>query len=96
MVDRHDSRAALRFIILIGILSFFADFTYEGSRSIVGPYLASLQASGAIVGIVTAFGELLATDSRENNCGCGKEGGSQFRTSARKRIARRRARSSPK
>jgi MFS family permease len=56
---RHDSRTALRFIILIGILSFFADFTYEGSRSIVGPYLGTLQASGAIVGIVTGFGELL-------------------------------------
>ena len=39
MADRRDSRIALRFIILIGILSFFADFTYEGSRSIVGPYL---------------------------------------------------------
>ena len=48
-----------RFIILIGILSFFADSTYEGSRSIVDTYLASLQASGAIVGIVTGFGELL-------------------------------------
>lgn len=53
------SRVALRFIVLIGILSFFADFTYEGSRSIVGPYLASLQASGTIVGIVSGFGELL-------------------------------------
>ena len=42
MADRRDSRIALRFIILIGILSFFADFTYEGSRSIVGPYLATL------------------------------------------------------
>ena len=52
-------RTALRFIILIGILSFFADFTYEGSRSIIGPYLATLQATGAIVGIVTGFGELL-------------------------------------
>ena len=29
---------ALKFVILIGILSFFADFTYEGSRSILGPY----------------------------------------------------------
>ena len=57
--DRRDSRIALRFIILIGILSFFADFTYEGSRSIVGPYLATLQATGTIVGIVTGFGELL-------------------------------------
>ena len=55
MADRRDSRIALRFIILIGILSFFADFTYEGSRSIVGPYLATLQATGTIVGIVTGF-----------------------------------------
>lgn len=52
-------RSALRFVILIGALSFFADFTYEGSRSIIGPYLASLQATGTIVGIVTGFGELL-------------------------------------
>jgi MFS family permease len=50
---------ALRFIVLIGILSFFADFTYEGSRSTIGPYLASLHASGAVVGIVTGLGELL-------------------------------------
>ncbi|HTE77270.1 MAG TPA: MFS transporter [Xanthobacteraceae bacterium] len=59
MADLRDRRIALRFIVLIGILSFFADFTYEGSRSIVGPYLATLQASGTIVGIVTGFGELL-------------------------------------
>lgn len=57
--ERRDRRVALRFIILIGILSFFADFTYEGSRSIIGPYLATLQATGTVVGIVTGFGELL-------------------------------------
>jgi MFS family permease len=57
--DRRARRTALRFIVLIGILSFFADFTYEGSRSIIGPYLATLQASGAVVSIVTGFGELL-------------------------------------
>jgi len=50
--------AALRFVLLIGVLSFFADFVYEGSRSILGPYLALLGASGAAVGIVTGFGEL--------------------------------------
>jgi MFS family permease len=50
---------ALRFVILIGILSFFADFTYEGSRSIIGPFLASLGATGLIVGVVTGFGELV-------------------------------------
>lgn len=52
-------RIAVRFVLLIGILSFFADFTYEGSRSILGPYLALLQASGTVVGLVTGFGELL-------------------------------------
>jgi MFS family permease len=57
--DQNARRVALRFVILIGILSFFADFTYEGSRSIIGPYLATLQATGTVVGIVTGFGELL-------------------------------------
>lgn len=53
------SRMAMRFVLLIGILSFFADFTYEGARSVLGPYLASLQASAFVVGAVTGFGELL-------------------------------------
>jgi predicted MFS family arabinose efflux permease len=59
---RQPSRAkatALKFVLLIGVMSFFADFTYEGSRSIIGPYLAVLGASAAAVGIVTGFGELL-------------------------------------
>jgi MFS family permease len=50
---------ALRFVLLIGVLSFFADFTYEGSRSILGPYLASLKATAFVVAVVTGFGELL-------------------------------------
>jgi MFS family permease len=33
--------------------------TYEGARSITGPYLAVLGASGTIVGIVAGFGELV-------------------------------------
>ena len=57
--DTGASRTAFRFVLLIGILSFFADFTYEGSRSILGPFLASLQASGTVVGVITGFGELL-------------------------------------
>ncbi|HWB51335.1 MAG TPA: MFS transporter [Stellaceae bacterium] len=52
-------RVALRFVLLVGVLSFFADFTYEGSRSIVGPFLASLGATATAVGIVTGFGEFL-------------------------------------
>lgn len=53
------TRAAFRFVFLIGILSFFADFTYEGSRSIIGPYLGSLQATATIVAVVAGLGELL-------------------------------------
>ncbi|MGN6097319.1 MAG: MFS transporter [Bosea sp. (in: a-proteobacteria)] len=60
MAARPDTRKkAIRFVALIGVLSFFADFTYEGSRSILGPYLALLGASATAVGIVTGFGELL-------------------------------------
>ena len=57
--DEVAAKAALRFVIMIGILSFFADFTYEGSRSMIGPYLATLQANAFIIGVVTGFGELL-------------------------------------
>lgn len=51
--------AAMRFVLLIGVLSFFADFTYEGARSVLGPYLALLGASATIVGVVTGLGEFL-------------------------------------
>ncbi|HLG52100.1 MAG TPA: MFS transporter [Chloroflexota bacterium] len=50
---------AFRFVVLIGIVSFFADMTYEGARGIVGPYLAILGASATAVGIVAGLGELL-------------------------------------
>lgn len=33
---------ALKFVILVGVISLFADMTYEGARSITGPYLAIL------------------------------------------------------
>jgi len=51
--------AALRVVVLFGIVSLFADMVYEGGRSITGPYLALLGASGAVVGIVAGGGELL-------------------------------------
>ncbi|MGN6313641.1 MAG: MFS transporter [Rhodanobacteraceae bacterium] len=57
--DRDAARKALGFVVLIGIVSLFADMTYEGSRSITGPFLGTLGASGAIVGIVAGGGELL-------------------------------------
>lgn len=52
-------QSAVKFIILLGIVSLFADMTYEGARSAVGPYLGILGASGAIVGVVAGLGEFL-------------------------------------
>jgi len=53
------SSRAFRFVLLVGVMSFFADFVYEGSRSIIGPYLAFLGAGALAVGVITGFGELL-------------------------------------
>jgi predicted MFS family arabinose efflux permease len=53
------SRSALHFVLIIGIANFFADFTYEGARGIIGPFLGSLGASAAIVGFVAGLGELM-------------------------------------
>jgi predicted MFS family arabinose efflux permease len=50
-------KTALRFVVLLGLVSLFADMTYEGARSIAGPFLATLGASGAVVGLVAGFGE---------------------------------------
>lgn len=50
---------AFRFIILLGMVSLLADMTYEGARSITGPYLALLGANAAAVGFVAGFGELV-------------------------------------
>src|SRR5215471_13194436 len=50
---------AIAFVILLGIVSLFSDMTYEGARSITGPYLAVLGASATVVGIVAGFGELV-------------------------------------
>lgn len=53
------ARTALRFVVLLGIVSLFSDVTYEGARSINGPYLAVLHASGVAVGAVSGLGELI-------------------------------------
>src|SRR5207245_8126715 len=58
-VVKMRTRSALQFVLIIGIVNFFADFTYEGARGIVGPFLGSLGVSAAIVGFVAGLGELL-------------------------------------
>jgi predicted MFS family arabinose efflux permease len=56
MADRR--RRALDFVLLIGAMSFFADFVYEGARGIAGPFFAILGASGVVVGTASGLGEL--------------------------------------
>jgi MFS family permease len=51
--------AALKFVVLIGVVSLFADMTYEAARSITGPFLGLLGASGAAVGVIAGGGELI-------------------------------------
>ncbi|HET6875765.1 MAG TPA: MFS transporter [Acidimicrobiales bacterium] len=52
------------FIVAFGVVSCLADFVYEGARAVVGPFLATLGASGALVGVVTGAGEAIALVSR--------------------------------
>lgn len=52
-------RKSLQFVVLMGLISLFADMTYEGARSIIGPYLALFGASGVIVGFAAGFGEFV-------------------------------------
>ncbi|PJB50660.1 MAG: MFS transporter, partial [Chloroflexi bacterium CG_4_9_14_3_um_filter_45_9] len=49
----------MHFIILLGIVSLFGDITYEGARSITGPFLATMGASASIVGLVAGIGEFI-------------------------------------
>jgi hypothetical protein len=46
-------------VLLLGVVSLFADMTYEAARIITGPYLSILRASMTVVGIVAGFGELI-------------------------------------
>src|SRR6266478_7826291 len=59
MAQQNVAKLAFRFVLIIGIVNFFADMTYEGARSIIGPFLGSLGASATIVGFVAGFGELV-------------------------------------
>jgi MFS family permease len=51
--------AAWNFIVILGVVSLFSDMTYEGARSISGPFLGDLQAGAIVVGVVAGLGEFL-------------------------------------
>jgi MFS family permease len=50
----------IRFVVWFGTVSAAGDFVYEGARSVIGPFLAHLGASAAVVGLVTGIGEATA------------------------------------
>jgi len=52
-------RRAVAFIVLLGTISLFADMTYEGARSITGPYLGLFGVTATTIGIVSGLGELV-------------------------------------
>jgi len=56
---RADQKNAFLLIIFLGIVSLFGDITYEGARSVTGPFLSTLGANAAVVGLVAGLGEFM-------------------------------------
>lgn len=54
----------VQFIFLLGVVSLFADLTYEGGRSILGPFFLHLGATASIVGVASGFGEMVGYSFR--------------------------------
>src|SRR5229473_7129472 len=55
---------AIVFIVFLGVVSLFGDMTYEGARSITGPYLGMLGVNATTIGIVAGFGEMMGYGAR--------------------------------
>ena len=56
---QETKKRAYAFLVILGIVSLFSDLTYEGARSIIGPYLLLLGTSAATVGFVSGLGEFI-------------------------------------
>ena len=61
---RLPRRRAILFIVFLGIVSLFGDMTYEGARSITGPFLGALGMTAMTIGIIAGFGELMGYGAR--------------------------------
>jgi len=55
---------AVKFVVMVGVMSFFADFTYEGSRSITGPFLGILGAGAFTISVISGAGEFIGYNIR--------------------------------
>jgi len=57
--DSRIKKEAILFVVLFGVVSLFADMTYEGARSITGPFLGTLGVQAKTIGFIAGFGEFL-------------------------------------
>jgi len=64
MIKTNAKKNVFYFVLILGIANFFADATYEGARSILGPFLGSLGASATIIGFVAGFAEFIGYSFR--------------------------------
>jgi MFS family permease len=50
-------RTAMLLILLLGVVSLCGDIVYESARAVTGPFLYSLGATAAVVGLISGIGE---------------------------------------
>ena len=63
-VSPADRKSAIRFILCMGLVSLFADMTYEGAHGTIGPLMTGLGASVTAVAIIAGLGEMVAAGLR--------------------------------
>jgi MFS family permease len=59
-----ERKSAIRFILCMGLVSLFADMTYQGAHGTIGPLMTNLGASVAAVSIIAGLGEMVAAGLR--------------------------------
>lgn len=57
--DNQLKKKAVIFLLLLGFVSFFSDFTHEGARSMYGQYLSLLGVSAFLVSFTSGLGEFI-------------------------------------
>src|SRR6185436_13015402 len=63
-VSLTDRKSAIRFILCFGLVSLFADMTYEGAHGSIGPLLDGLGASVTAIAVISGLGEMIAASLR--------------------------------
>lgn len=64
MENQKVKKQAFIFLILLGFISLFSDFTHEGARSIYGPFLGLIGASALVVSFTSGLGEFIGQGLR--------------------------------